>query len=655
MNATNDLLNDLQGRSEEEETKAPAKHKHNTHFPIVESEEIEFEELPGPEEQGITDLRLDANGNRYEFKSRSTKKGGDDDWYPISNFTLRCLYLLKDEHNPSRVLELTNVYGEQAMICLPTEDVSKKSKFEAACESEGNFVFNGTAQQHNRVKEYLYHYEKQAEAINTLGWQPETKCYAFADVIFDGKKVRKINKDGVVQVKDQLYYLPAFSQINKNALTEYRNERKNKFQPGHAIFREYAHQLVMVFGDNAKVGIAFFIAALFRDVIFSRANCFPMLFLFGPKGTGKTTFRQFLMRPFGDYGPSDTIGLGSASSPKGFSRKLAQLFNAVVPFEEYKNTINPALIEMLKNIYDGIGYERAQTSNDNKTHSTAVNSAVIVGGQEMPTKENALFSRMVLLKFAQTQFQDEEKEEFRILEEMMKDGLGNVLLEILQYRAVIEKEFAAAFDRNYKRLRMDADTSSLEERSLTNIASLLAPFDVLSRRIDMPFSMDGKEGLYSVLKDIAVEQQKQISGTNEVNEFWKIFDQLATDGEYLHNGFQYKIEDGYLYISFPSVYKRYNNVALEQNLNKLDKNTLRSYLTMDSSFAKELCEAGNRTEVRKRDEGGTTKRYMPFKIAGNPVLEQLDCLHPDNLKEKQNSKKQGSQGSQRSQNEQNTD
>jgi hypothetical protein len=625
MNATNDLLNDLQGRSEEEDTKAPAKHKHNTHFPIVESEEIEFEELPGPEEQGITDLRLDANGNRYEFKSRSTKKGGDDDWYPISNFTLRCLYLLKDEHNPSRVLELTNVYGEQAMICLPTEDVSKKSKFEAACESEGNFVFNGTAQQHNRVKEYLYHYEKQAEAINTLGWQPETKCYAFADVIFDGKKVRKINKDGVVQVKDQLYYLPAFSQINKNALTEYRNERKNKFQPGQAIFREYAHQLVMVFGNNAKVGIAFFIAALFRDVIFSRANCFPMLFLFGPKGTGKTTFRQFLMRPFGDYGPSDATGLGSASSPKGFSRKLAQLFNAIVPFEEYKNTINPALIEMLKNIYDGIGYERAQTSNDNKTHSTAVNSAVIVGGQEMPTKENALFSRMILLKFAQTQFQDEEKEEFRILEEMMKDGLGNVLLEILQYRAVIEKEFAAAFDRNYKRLRMDADTSSLEERSLTNIASLLAPFDVLSRRIDMPFSMDGKEGLYAVLKDIAVEQQKQISGTNEVNQFWEIFDKLAVDGQ-LTEGYDYQRKDGFLWIYFPSVYDKYNDLAVRQNLNRLDKTTLKSYLTIGKAFAWDQCGSKGRTDKRLSTKKGQ-KRFMPFIETESPIND-LDFLQP---------------------------
>ncbi len=622
MNATNDLLNELQGRSEERDTKAPAKHEHNTHFPIVDGEEIDFEELPGPEEQGITDLRLD--GNRYEFKSRSTKKGGDDDWYPISNFTLRCLYLLKDEHNPSRVLELTNVYSEQTMICLPTEDVSKKSKFEAACESEGNFVFNGTAQQHNRVKEYLYHHEKEAEAINTLGWQPETKLYAFSDAIFDGEKVRKVNKDGVVQVKDQLYYLPAFSQINKNAHAEYRNERKNKFQPGQAIFREYAHQLVMVFGDNAKVGIAFFMAALFRDVVFSRANCFPMLFLFGPKGTGKTTFRQFLMRPFGDYGPSDAIGLGSASSPKGFSRKLAQLFNQIVPFEEYKNGIATALIEMLKNIYDGIGYERAQTSNDNKTHSTTVNSAVIVGGQEMPTKENALFSRMILLKFTQTQFNDQDKEEFRILEEMMADGLGNIILEILQYRSAMEKEFAAAFDRNYKRLRMDADTSSLEERSLTNIASLLAPFDILSRRIDMPFAMDGKEGVYSVLKDIAVEQQKQISGTNEVNQFWEIFDKLAVDDQ-LKEGYDYQRKDGFLWIYFPSVYDKYNDLAVRQNLNRLDKSTLKSYLTIGKAFASEQCGKG-RYDKRLSTKKGQ-KRFMPFIETESPIND-LDFLQP---------------------------
>ena len=510
------------------------------------------------------------------------------------------------------------------MICLPTEDISKKSKFEAACESEGNFVFNGTASQFTRVKEYQYHHEKQAEAITTLGWQPETKCYAFADAIFDGEKVRRINKDGVVQVKDQLYYLPAFSQINKNARTEYRNDRKNKFQPGHAIFREYAHQLVLVFGDNAKVGIAFFMAALFRDIIYDRNGSFPMLFLFGPKGTGKTTFRQFLMRPFGDYGPGDATGLGSASTSKGVSRKLAQFFNQIVPLEEYKNNIANALMEMLKNAFDGMGYDRAQTSQDNKTHSTAVTSALVIGGQEMPTKENALFSRMILLKFTQSQFEDKEKEEFRVLEEMMADGLGNVLLEILQYRSVMEKEFAAAFDRNYKRLRMDADSSSLEERSLTNIASLLAPFDVLSRRIDMPFTMDGNEGLYSVLKDIAVEQQKQISGTNEVNQFWEIFDKLAVDDQ-LSKGYDYQRKDGFLWIYFPSVYDKYNDLAVRQNLNRLDKSTLKSYLTMGNAFASDQCKKG-RTDKRLSTKKGQ-KRFMPFIETESPIND-LDFLQP---------------------------
>jgi hypothetical protein len=188
----------------------------------------------------------------------------------------------------------------------------------------------------------------------------------------------------------------------------------------------------------------------------------------------------------------------------------------------------------------------------------------------------------------------------------------------------VEKEFAAAFDRNYKRLRMDADTSSLEERSLTNIASLLAPFDVLSKRIDMPFSMDGKEGLYSVLKDIAVEQQKQISGTNEVNQFWEIFDKLAVDGQ-LTEGYDYQRKDGFLWIYFPSVYDKYNDLAVRQNLNRLDKATLKSYLTIGNPFASEQCDSGRhdkRLSTKKRQ-----KRFMPFIETESPIND-LDFLQP---------------------------
>lgn len=44
-----------------------------------------------------------------------------------------------------------------------------------------------------------------------------------------------------------------------------------------------------VFGENASVAFCYLLATLFRDIIFRCTRHFPILNLFGEKGTGKTT------------------------------------------------------------------------------------------------------------------------------------------------------------------------------------------------------------------------------------------------------------------------------------------------------------------------------------------------------------------------------
>lgn len=51
--------------------------------------------------------------------------------------------------------------------------------------------------------------------------------------------------------------------------------------------REFFSKVVQVFGDNAKVGLCFYIATLFRDIVIQKSRSFPLLNAFGPKGCGK--------------------------------------------------------------------------------------------------------------------------------------------------------------------------------------------------------------------------------------------------------------------------------------------------------------------------------------------------------------------------------
>ncbi|MCB9298845.1 MAG: hypothetical protein H6559_37855 [Lewinellaceae bacterium] len=564
---------------------------------IIPPEEVEGKELPPP--KGL----LGIEEGRYSCPA--AKKGREH----VSNFTITPLYLLRDSKNPKRVMEITNIYGEKIVVCCPVKALTSPREFSAIVEGKGNFVPSFTSAQFSIIKEYLYQYEETAEEITVLGYQPETGYYAFANGVFDGKDFYQANEYGIVKIRDHRYYLPAFSIVNEDAEREYHNERKFVYEHGKTSFQAWANQLVKVFGDNAKIGICFLVAAAFRDIVFAHANCFPLLFLFGPKGTGKTTFRQAMKRIFGNYGPNDAIGLESASSSKGFARKLAQIRNGMEAFEEYKNKIDRQLIGMLKNVYDGIGYERAQSSNDNRTHATLVNSAVILGGQEMPTKENALFSRVVMLTFDRTKFDEQERQAFGELEEMIAEGMGNVLLEILQHRETVSKEFYRQFSKIYSQLRRDPDTQHMDERTLTNTAALLAPFSALCSSLKFPFTY---EEIVSNFKGRIKAQHSQMTKTNEVNQFWQVFE--ALEGKSIYGGRHYLVKEEIIYIHMESVFPIYYEQAVKQNINALDQSTLESYLTMQPYF-EESKEKDRKKERITMNNGDVSKvkRCLKFR------------------------------------------
>jgi hypothetical protein len=327
--------------------------------------------------------------------------------------------------------------------------------------------------------------------------------------------------------------------------------------------------------------------------------------LFGPKGCGKTQFREAFLHLFGQ--PQASISLESASSPKGFLRRIAQFYNAIISFEEYKNSINPNLIGMMKNLYDRIGYERAQMTNDNKTHSSPVNSTCIIAGQQMPTKENALFSRSILLEFKKDTWSNEEKRDYERLKAMQEDGLGNVLLEMLSYRGFIKKDFKSVFKSIYNQLKAAPELAGIIDRSIQNVASILAPFKILEGWIEFPFTW---ENLLELAISNIKTQDETMQRSNEVNQFWEIFFQLV-NGTYLISEEDYLIEEinNKIYLAnYPKIYKNYREHALKSGVDPLDQESLRSYLKIESYFI----PAKGQSDQMVKKFSGTPKRCYAF-------------------------------------------
>lgn len=569
-------------------------------FPVEYCPNIEI-----PEEFEIDDelasKNLNISNNCYTWKSRSQK--GEETTSEISNFVVIPLYLLIHNKNPKRIWHLVNCFGEEATICISVQDITNNSKLSAVIEGRGNFIPDWTSKQLAAMKRIWYHEEKKAEEISILGFQRNYQLYAFCNGVFYNKVFYHINNFGIVDTPKGTFYLPPLSNINKDDHSEYNHERKFRYLNTPTGLSEWSGLMCRVFGDNGKIGLCFLMAAVFRDVIFSYLDCFPLLFLFGPPKTGKSTFRESLLSLFGV--PQTAISLGSSSSPKGFARKLSQFINAVVCFEEYKNGIKKGLKEMLKGLYDGMGYERAMLSNDHKTHSSPVNSACIVAGQELPVNESALFSRLFVLEFG-TMSRD-SKADFELLKEKENEGLGNVLLQILQYRKQIKRRFKSVYKEVYEDFKKDNTLSQTSDRSLMHVAILLTPFRIIAEKEALPFTYDE---MLELCTKMVLEQDGILQRTNEVSNFWQLFEHLINE-KYIHSGthYRYDRDKDALFVSISRVYALYRDHGERQGLMVLDKESLVRYLKLHPSFVE---QAGNRDQkkIRMSNDNRTVWAYQ---------------------------------------------
>lgn len=126
-----------------------------------------------------------------------------------------------------------------------------------------------------------------------------------------------------------------------------------------------------VFGENATVAFCYLLATLFRDVIFKRTRHFPILNLFGEKGTGNTILATSLQSFF--LHGVDPPNLGVTSVP-AMNDSVSQAVNTLAVFDEYKNDLDIRKIAYLKGFWGYGGQTKKNTSTDGMAAQTIVST-----------------------------------------------------------------------------------------------------------------------------------------------------------------------------------------------------------------------------------------------------------------------------------------
>lgn len=595
------------------------------------SVDLDLLEKYGFQEQGHRYISVNNDGRTREW----------------SNFVLKPLFHIKDMVNPVRLYKITNVNNQSEIVELRADELVSVSKFKQRIEGLGNYLWFAKDDQLMALKRFLYFSTETAVQITQLGWQRQG-FYAFGNGIFD-TEWHPVDELGIVRLGEQgNYYLPAFSMVYKDDTQFYQFERNFvHLNYGTISLHDYSKKLINVFGDNAKVGLCFLLASLFKDVIVGYTKNFPILNLFGPKGSGKSELGHSLMSFFIiENTPPNIVN----STLPALADAVAQCANAIVHLDEFKNTIEVDKREFLKGLWDGTGRTRMNMDRDKKREVTKVSCGVIISGQEMASADIALFSRFIFLSYSKSEFSPEARKKFQELTEIRKHGCSHLTLQILKYRAKFIQEFKNSYYFCKEDVSSVLENAGIEDRVLFNWYVVLAAYHALKDVIDMPF--DYKEIREIFIKGITT-QNHETKSNNELANFWNIVSYLRQEGK-IWNGCDYRIDledrikcsnrnneivfqqtKRILYLRYSRIFQLYKIHGRQVNEVLIPPASLVYYLENSPAYFgkkrswryKIIINGIEQTEERRDPHTGFTKYVKKYGF------DQVMCFDYDKLKE----------------------
>lgn len=441
-----------------------------------------------------------------------------------SNFIMMPMFHIKDSLLPKRLYRIKNQNKQEEIIEMKQEDLVSLSKFKQKVEGLGNYIWLATEKELTKLKIFLYEQTETALEVTQLGWQRQG-FFAYGNGCFD-TEWHAADEYGIVRLKNGNFYLPGCSTIYRDDVKLFQFERKFIYTSYNNVsLREYSEKLIRVFGDNAKVGLCFLFATLFRDIISGQTKSFPILNIFGPKGSGKSELGKSLMSFFVIDNKAPNIQNATIAA---LSDAVAQCANALVHLDEYKNSIDLDKREFLKGLWDGTGRSRMNMDRDKKREITSVDCGIILSGQEMPTIDIALFSRLIYLTFNKTEYSNEEKRAFNECDTISLQGLSHLALQLLRHRSKMETDFSTNYRQCMNDLNERLKETTIEDRIQRNWVIPLAAFRTLEAVLDVPFTY---RELLGICVDGIIRQNRECKSNNELANFWNVVSYLQQDGE----------------------------------------------------------------------------------------------------------------------------
>lgn len=454
----------------------------------------------------------------FESDNRMWTKTGSEGDYTfkhITNCSIEILQHMSDEEFPMKLFKIKNVYNLEKIFDAPSEAADSQQRFSTILSNNGNFMYTGDSRDFMKLKVYLNDKMGVGRKIEVLGHQPEG-FWAWNNLIqlYDGSKI-EIDSNGLFIHKDVSYYIPSANKIYANNPYKFESQKKFKVQDAKVTFKTFASKAMEVHREFAISGILFGIASLFQDVIVSELNNFPILFLYGPAGTGKDQISELVQSFYGVPQQAQNLE-GGASTIKAKIIKLSQFYNGIAEFSEYKRG-DDKVDGILKGIWDRNGYERGNITSKIALETVPVLSSLILTGNDYPGQE-ALITRLFANEINKNEFSEEESKRFEEFKDMCSNGYSSYSVDILKEREYFKTNFQHKY-RSFKN-SFKEQVPDVIERMIGNASVLGATYEIFKNKLDFPFTFNDMEKHFK----ISIEKQtRKLASESIINKWWDCF------------------------------------------------------------------------------------------------------------------------------------
>lgn len=482
------------------------------------------------------------------WKSYKNNVTGQEYFEQISNFTLKILFHIRTSGQNKRVIELVNDKGRKVSVDIETKQLTSFSMFKEFTEGQGNFRFFGKNSDQENLKAKWFQEEKPCVQLDTLGYNKDD-FFAFSNGLFN-HTFHQVDRHGVVSLNDKNYFIPYNNPQDDN---QFLNERRFHFKTSNITFSQWSKMYVKCFGEAGGVIMLYGISCIFSDIIFKSMGNFPLCFLYGEGGSGKSKAITFFQMLFGEPQPALKLS-EKANTDKAKIRKLAQFVNAVGLMEEFKNSLDDATIKTITGLYDRLGYEKANITTKYGTDTVPINSGVLITGNEYPN-DDPLMQRLILLDYNKNKFSDEDIDNYEELKKLNEKGLTVILGEIIQFRDEVQSKFESVFSKEYRSFRDLASNENISatDRMMNSYAMILTTYKIVAPILEIPIQYDALRAF--LIEKIRIHNDRRETG-GAMQMFWDTIFNLARK-KLIEPNKDYKIVDGMIALKLKNIHPLY--------------------------------------------------------------------------------------------------